>query len=290
MPEAVRSLLRRIIGRGPAPPLFRVVKRSAESWPAAAVMEAVTPGMLRRPPRYVLEIETGVAGMRGELAGQVRRTSFRHEWVEKDASEVLAGVSSPRLGGMLLYELVRLCRPDWIVELGSAFGISALYMTEALSRNGSGRLDGIEYERWRAELASRFLETRRPGKAVIHHGGIEDILPRLTAGGGSRPAFAFVDAVHKYDECMGYHGLLAECLADGATVVWDDVNFSEEMGTFWASLVNEAVITDAVLCQGRWGIVRYGSCCHGRSDRDAIRRCRLPLREERGPSGGGERR
>lgn len=48
--------------------------------------------------------------------------------------------------GVLLYMLARGCKARTIVEFGTSFGISTLYLAAALRDNGGGRLIGTEFE------------------------------------------------------------------------------------------------------------------------------------------------
>src|SRR5262249_14013117 len=47
-------------------------------------------------------------------------------------------------GGDLLYALVRGCRPATIVEFGTSYGISTLYLAAAVADNGTGHVFGTE--------------------------------------------------------------------------------------------------------------------------------------------------
>src|ERR1700689_4796807 len=47
-------------------------------------------------------------------------------------------------GGDLLYALVRASRPDTVIEFGTSFGISTLYLAAAVTDNGTGRVLGTE--------------------------------------------------------------------------------------------------------------------------------------------------
>lgn len=58
-----------------------------------------------------------------------------------------------REAGTLLYMLARNSRAKTIVEFGTSFGISALYLAAALHDNGGGRLITSEFEpsKWQAQ-------------------------------------------------------------------------------------------------------------------------------------------
>ncbi|MHC4993437.1 MAG: O-methyltransferase [Planctomycetota bacterium] len=231
-------------------------KRSGAPWAADAVFADWRANRYPVTPGCEAKIDAIADETRRTLTGQRRTTTFRHEMVEMDAGEVAGGVSSPREGGLLLNALVRVCRPRRAYELGSAFGVGTMYMAAALNEIGAGRVDGIEFEGWRARLAGAAVQEHWPGFGAVHPGAIEQVLPRLAQTDG-RGDFAFVDAVHRYEETMGYHHLLRDALNPGATAVFDDIDFSEQMLAFWDDLVDDPRISDAVLIRGRWGVVRY---------------------------------
>src|SRR5271154_6238365 len=56
-------------------------------------------------------------------------------------------------GGSLLYSLVRASRPDTVVEFGTSFGISTIYLAAAVTDNGAGRVITTELSSTKAEAA-----------------------------------------------------------------------------------------------------------------------------------------
>jgi predicted O-methyltransferase YrrM len=55
--------------------------------------------------------------------------------------------------GRLLYALVRASRPDTVVEFGTSFGISTIYLAAAVADNGRGRVITTELSSTKAEAA-----------------------------------------------------------------------------------------------------------------------------------------
>ena len=60
--------------------------------------------------------------------------------------------------GRLLYSLVRAARPELVVEFGTSFGISAIYLAAALRDNGHGRLMTTEFIDSKVDTARRNLD------------------------------------------------------------------------------------------------------------------------------------
>ena len=56
--------------------------------------------------------------------------------------------------GRLLYALVRASRPDTVVEFGTSFGISTIYLAAAVTDNGTGRVVTTELSTRKAEATA----------------------------------------------------------------------------------------------------------------------------------------
>jgi predicted O-methyltransferase YrrM len=195
--------------------------------------------------------------LRTSLSGTVRDTWLRWGLRSMDAGEALSRLSSPAPACALLAHLVASAGPGWVVEIGSAFGVASVAMATALAAIGRGRFDGIELEPWKAELANDAVRAVLGERARVHAGPVEDVLPALLAEHGRPIDFAFVDALHTYEATWAEHRLLAAAVAPGATVVYDDVPFSDEMRRCWAAIAQAPEVTDALLVAGRWGVARY---------------------------------
>ncbi|BEP53268.1 O-methyltransferase [Variovorax sp. V118] len=68
--------------------------------------------------------------------------------------------------GVLLYQLARSTNARHIVEFGTSFGLSTLYMAAALRDNGGGRLIGSEFEPSKVARA----------RAHLAEGGVADLV------------------------------------------------------------------------------------------------------------------
>jgi len=134
------------------------------------------------------------------------------------------GINARR--GEYLFELVRAHRPALSLETGFAYGVSALFIAEALRQNGSGRHIVIDpFERTRFDgLGLRHVEEAGLAQYVtFHEERSEFCLPRL-AGEGLRIDFAFVDGHHLFDYVVTECLLLARLLRAGGILVLDDTN------------------------------------------------------------------
>jgi hypothetical protein len=114
--------------------------------------------------------------------------------------------------GAYLFELVKQLRPAVTLETGFAYGMSALFLAEALRQNGGGRhiaIDPFASSRFDG-LGLAHLEEAGLGTIVtLYEEPSELCLPRLVTE-GLRVDFAFVDGHHLFDY------VVTECLFSGS--------------------------------------------------------------------------
>ncbi|UQU68195.1 class I SAM-dependent methyltransferase [Couchioplanes caeruleus] len=126
---------------------------------------------------------------------------------------------SPR-GGELLYSLVRTSRPRTVVEFGTSYGISTLYLAAAVTDNGFGHVHTTELSA--AKVAAAGANLAEAGLA-----GVVTILPgdalRTLAGVPGPVDLVLLDGWK--DLCLPVLRLLEPRLRPGALVVADDTTF-----------------------------------------------------------------
>ena len=122
-------------------------------------------------------------------------------------------------GGRLLYNLIRAARPATVVEFGTSFGISTLYLAAAVRDNGAGRVIGTEMSASKAAAAHRtFAETGLDDLITVLEGDARETLARV----GGSVDFVLLDGWK--DLCLPVLGLLEPRLPPGTLVVADDVD------------------------------------------------------------------
>jgi predicted O-methyltransferase YrrM len=122
-------------------------------------------------------------------------------------------------GGDLLYSLVRASRPDTIVEFGTSFGISTIYLAAAVADNGHGHIYSTELSAAKVAAAhGNLLEAGLADKVTILQGDALETLRGVTGPVG----LALLDGWK--DLCLPVLKLIEPRLAEGALVVGDDIN------------------------------------------------------------------
>ena len=148
----------------------------------------------------------------------------------QERADALAGVYMPisARGGDLLYGLVRASRPDTVVEFGTSFGISTLYLAAAVADNGKGHVYGTEMSEVKVATARKNLD-----EAGL--GGVATILPgdaRRTLADLQGPiGLVLLDGWKEL--CLPVLRDLESRLAPGALVVADDID-QESMADYLA--------------------------------------------------------
>jgi predicted O-methyltransferase YrrM len=141
-----------------------------------------------------------------------------------DASES-AYMPISRQGGELLYILVRAKRPNTVIEFGTSYGISAIYLSAAVADNGTGRVLSTELNAAKVLAARANLEEARLAELVtILLGDARTTLKDIPG------PIDFVLLDGWKDLCLPFLRSLESRLAIGALVVADDINLPSLSG------------------------------------------------------------
>jgi predicted O-methyltransferase YrrM len=128
--------------------------------------------------------------------------------------------------GEVIERAIAATHPRTAVEVGLAFGISTLYILDAMRLHGGGTLIGMDpaqrdstwrggglYNVERAGFRNQYLFHERPSQIV---------LPRLAAA-GTRIQFAFIDGWHTFDHTLIDFFFVDRMLDVGGIIAIDDV-------------------------------------------------------------------
>jgi predicted O-methyltransferase YrrM len=126
--------------------------------------------------------------------------------------------------GVLLYMLARGCRAQTIVEFGTSFGISTLYLAAALRDNGGGHLISSEFEPSKVERAQNNLTAGGLVDLVEIREG--DALQTLSSALPESIDLLLLDGAKSlYPEILS---LVESRLRPGAFILADDADCSPE--------------------------------------------------------------
>ena len=160
---------------------------------------------------------------------------------------MLKGMYIPvsRQDGLLLHALARGAGARWIVEFGASFGISTLYLAEAVRANGGGQVTTTEIEPSKCRAA----------EANIREAGLQDVAAVLegdaleTLKGIDGPIdMLFLDGWK--DLYLPVLELVTPKLRHGAVVVADNVNMPDTK-PYLEHVRNDPRFVSALLPGGR---------------------------------------
>lgn len=126
------------------------------------------------------------------------------------------GMALPREGARFCHALVHAIRPALVVEIGTGYGYSGLWLATALKSWG-GKLVTIDRDERKAEVARKFFAEAGVAELVdIRIGVAGDVLRSL------RQPVGFVLNDADKERCREYVELLLPRMSSGATIVTDN--------------------------------------------------------------------
>jgi predicted O-methyltransferase YrrM len=152
--------------------------------------------------------------------------SGRSSWAEATALERADAFEDAYIpisaeGGKLLYALARAIRPQMIVEFGTSFGISTIYLAAAVTDNGTGQVITTELSTKKVEAATANLRQAGVAEPVTVLAG--DALQTLADVPGPI-GLVLLDGWKEL--CLPVLRLLEPKLTPGALIAADDTTFA----------------------------------------------------------------
>lgn len=176
------------------------------------------------------------------------------------ATRLPSVVRAPAAFGRAYRELVSARQPSLVVEVGTAFGVSGMYWLAGLEGNGNGHLLTFEINPAWAEVARENLAAVGT-KFTLVEGKFEDNLGMLEA---QHPpiGLAFLDGVHTSEWVIPQFEAVVARSAPGTLVVFDDIDFSDDMGDCWARLSRDARVRASLTLGARVGVVELAAAAN----------------------------
>ncbi len=130
--------------------------------------------------------------------------------------------------GSVLLAAVEAAKPKLGCEVGLAFGLSTLYILDAMQAHGGGRLIGVDPAQHDATWRGGGLHNVQRAGFADYYEFLEETsqlaLPKL-AGCGTRIQFGFIDGWHTFDHALVDFFFLDMMMDVGGVVVLDDVGY-----------------------------------------------------------------
>ena len=148
---------------------------------------------------------------------------------------------SPKLGA-LIYRLVKYAEPEEILEVGTAMGISTLYIASAAPKSKIVTIEGC------AMIAEKALKN-------FNHLGIRNIelvvgnfnhLLAQTVSHFDKLDFVLIDGNHRKKPTLDYFSQILPKLHPGSMVVIDDIHWSKGMEEAWDEIRKHESVTVSI--------------------------------------------
>lgn len=173
-----------------------------------------------------------------ELYREINASPWFEEVIKKTAMRRRAfdlTMLSP-LRAPALYVLIRLARPEIVVETGVADGFSSVFILQALEKNGKGKLYSIDLP----EQPGQELHGKKTGWLIPEElkyrwslalGSSKERLPALLQGLGGIDLF-YHDSDHSYENMTFEFNTVIEYLKQGSFIVSDDITDNRSFSDF----------------------------------------------------------
>jgi len=199
--------------------------------------------------KYRLELHKNTHVM--ELIDLGAGTKFGQQRKTMGSMAKVASVSKHY--GKLLYSLAGYYKPDCIIELGTAFGISTMYL--ALG-NPQARVITVEGNPQLAEMAYKNFTVHNLNNITLINSTFENAIAQLKREISSR-TLVFIDGNHTLQATLQYFELFGKVPDSNNIMVFDDINWSPDMLLAW-NTITESVRNGIIVDLFQMGIIFQG--------------------------------
>ena len=141
-------------------------------------------------------------------------------------------------------------QPETILEFGAAFGASGMYWLAGLGIAESGQLVSFEPNAQWCDIARANFDLVND-RHVLTAGTFEENTARVSPAAG----ITLIDAIHTKSVVLAQFELVKQVSAPGALVIFDDLNFSDDMWACWQEVCAASDVAAAWQIGKRVGIV-----------------------------------
>ncbi|MEM3062139.1 MAG: class I SAM-dependent methyltransferase [Nitrososphaerota archaeon] len=146
--------------------------------------------------------------------------------------------------GMFLYALCKIIQPEIIVETGVAYGLSSLYILQALHENNKGVLYSIDYlfTPWQTkEMIGSAIPRNLRDKWRFIYGPSSEMLPKVLSSVNKVDVF-FHDSLHTYKNMKYEFETAWPYIKNNGLLVSDDIVYNNAFYDFCSSRKLESFI------------------------------------------------
>jgi len=148
---------------------------------------------------------------------------------KKTVGNIARTISIEHKYGNYLYQTALWYKPDTIIEMGTAFGISTMYLSLAAPESSIITMEG---NRKYAEIAERHFSLCNIQNVTLWKMNFGDGLPLAAKQLGGRN-LVFIDGNHTLKATVEYFTFFNSLPVKSMIIIFDDINWSQEVMEAW---------------------------------------------------------
>jgi predicted O-methyltransferase YrrM len=160
----------------------------------------------------------------------------------RKVSDIARNSPVPLKYGILLSNLANQFGKKVIIEFGTSFGISTMYMAALHPETIVFTMEGCLPI---AEIAERNFEIAGLNNVKLLKGPFDDLIPYITET-GLTPGLVFIDGNHRKKPCLEYFNKMTGISDNETVIIIDDIHYSEEMEDAWNEIKCSKKVTVTV--------------------------------------------
>ena len=148
---------------------------------------------------------------------------------------------SPRYA-RFLFSLCNYFKPETIIELGTSFGITTLYLSQSKTDAVIYTIEGCSEI---SEIARDNFITANSTNINLITGPFDRELLKLLSKSG-KADFVFIDGNHRKDPTLRYFKMCLEYKNENSVFIFDDIHSSNEMEEAWTNIKSDKEVSVTV--------------------------------------------
>jgi len=150
----------------------------------------------------------------------------------RKVSDIARYSAVPGKYGRFLYNIAAEFGDQAIIELGTSFGMSTMYMAFGCPGATVYTIEGCKAI---SEIAGQCFYETGLNNIKVFTGSFDEILPDIL-NLGIKPGLVFIDGNHRKGPLLKYFNLMTEVSDNKTVMIIDDIFNSKEMGEAWSEI------------------------------------------------------
>lgn len=148
---------------------------------------------------------------------------------KRSIRQITRNAEKPVKFARLLFRLVRHFKPNSVFDLGTSFGMTTAYLSNAKPDNQVFTFEGCPQT---AAIAQQHFDSLGCQNIQLVVGNLDETLPQQVQA-INQLDFAFFDANHRYEPTVRYFETCLAKATENSVFVFDDIHWSNEMEQAW---------------------------------------------------------